>query len=260
MQNQIQQFESKEFGKVRVVQKEGQPWFVGKDVAEALGYSNASKAVSTHVDAEDRVSEMIPTAQNGKLVSRTFIINESGLYSLILASKLPTARAFKRWVTSQILPTLRQHGAYIGAETLDRMRGDTEFTEELLTRLSVEHAKVGVLMDYVEVLQPKAQYYDAVLQCDQTIPATLIAKDYAMTTIAFNKLLHALGIQYRIGSAWYLYKEYADKGYTVTKTYYYANKKQASTHTEWTYSGRVFLYRLLAWYGILPAAERAIGA
>ena len=174
--------------------------------------------------------------------------------SLILSSKLPTAKAFKRWVTSTVLPAIRQHGAYITPEALERMQKDSAFAEELLDRLAAEHAKNTALMSYVDKLQPKAQYYDEVLQSESAIPATLIAKDYGMTVIAFNKLLHALGVQYRIGPTWFLYKQYAGRGYTVTKTYF-VGKRKVSVHTAWTMKGRAFLYDLLGWYGIFPHAE-----
>ena len=257
MQSIIQTFENKELGRVRVIQKDGQPWFVGKDVAEALRYGNTKDALAAHVDVEDK--QILQRSENTtfEIPNRGLtIINESGLYSLILSSKLPAAKAFKRWVTSQILPAIRQHGAYITPETLERMREDNDFAEELLHRLAREHAKVGALMDYVDTLQPKARYYDTILQSGQAVPATLIAKDYGLTTVSFNKLLHALGVQYRIGTQWFLYKEYADRGYTLTKTYYYENKTLVSNHTEWTMKGRVFLYNFLAWYGILPLAEQ----
>ena len=244
MQNNIQIFKNEEFGEIRIIHKDGQPWFVGKDVADMLGYSNSSKAVSKHVDEDDRLSEMIPTSQNGKLVSKTHIINESGLYSLILSSKLPTAKTFKRWVTSEVLPTIRQHGAYITDDTLNRMREDNAFTDELLGRLSA--------------LQPKAQYYDTVLQSENGIPTTAIAKDYGMSAVAFNKMLHKFGVQYRIGGCcWFLYSKYQNKGYTVTKTYL-VNDKKISIQTCWTQRGRAFLYDLLKWYGVLPTAETII--
>ena len=103
--NDLQIFNSPKFGEIRTIEKNGEPWFVGKDVAEILGYANASKAVSTHVDDEDKTFIMLDIAdsQNGNLLvgqSKTTIINESGLYSLVLSSKLPTAKKFKRWVTS----------------------------------------------------------------------------------------------------------------------------------------------------------------
>ena len=113
--NELQIFQNSEFGEIRTIEKDGEPWFVGKDVAEILGYANASKAVSTHVDDEDKTFIMLDIAdsQNGNLLvgqSKTTIINESGLYSLVLSSKLPTAKKFKRWVTGEVIPSIRKHG------------------------------------------------------------------------------------------------------------------------------------------------------
>lgn len=102
-----------EFGELRTVKIDEEPWFVGKDIAEALGYSNTSKAIITHVADEDKIIKMLPNSQNGKTVGKTYIINESGLYSLILSSKLPSAKEFKHWVTSEVLPSIRKNGAYI---------------------------------------------------------------------------------------------------------------------------------------------------
>lgn len=111
--NTLQVFENPEFGSIRTVEIGGEPWLVGKDVAVALGYSNPSKAVAIHVDKEDKSFEMMPVsdAQNGNLV-KTALINESGLYSLILSSKLPGTKKFKRWVTSEVLPSIRKTGSY----------------------------------------------------------------------------------------------------------------------------------------------------
>ena len=102
-----------EFGELRTVKIDGEPWFVGKDVAAALGYNNTSKAIITHVADEDKIIKMLPNSQNGKTVGKTYIINESGLYSLILSSKLPSAKEFKHWVTAEVLPSIRKNGAYI---------------------------------------------------------------------------------------------------------------------------------------------------
>lgn len=111
--NDLKVFENEEFGSVRTTTFEDEPWFVGKDVAAALGYANPTRAVIMHVDEEDKRIEGIPReAQNGLLVTRIALINESGLYSLILSSKLPNAKRFKRWVTSEVLPTLRKTGSY----------------------------------------------------------------------------------------------------------------------------------------------------
>ena len=108
-----------EFGNLRTLTIDGEPWFVGKDVAEALGYSNSSKAIIAHVDDEDKIIKMLPNSQNGKTVGKTYIINESGLYSLILSSKLESAKTFKHWVTAEVLPTIRKTGGYINQDRAD---------------------------------------------------------------------------------------------------------------------------------------------
>ena len=250
MQNNIQMFENEEFGRVRVVQKDGQPWWVLRDVCKALGLTN-SRVVADRLDEDEKGVSLIYTPGGNQSMA---VVNESGLYAVILRSDKPNAREFRKWITSSVLPAIRQSGAYITRETLERMQEDSDFAAELLDRLATEHAKNRTLTDYVDKLQPKAQYYDEVLQSDGAIPATLIAKSYGMTAQAFNKLLHAVEIQYRLGSTWYLYKEYADKGYTITKTYF-VGKRRVSVHTAWTQKGRAFLYDLLAWYGIKPNAE-----
>lgn len=112
-------FNHPEFGDLRTIEIDGEPWFVGKDVAEALGYSNTSKAIITHVADEDKIIKMLPNSQNGKTVGKTYIINESGLYSLILSSKLPSAKEFKHWVTSEVLPSIRKTGGYVNPSQSD---------------------------------------------------------------------------------------------------------------------------------------------
>lgn len=109
---EVQVFNNEEFGEVRSITIDGEPWFVGKDIAVALGYSNSSKAVITHVDEDDKVTKTSSYSQNGNTVGKLTFINESGLYSLILSSKLPNAKKFKKWVTSEVLPALRKYGVY----------------------------------------------------------------------------------------------------------------------------------------------------
>ena len=281
--NQMQIFEHKDFGKIRTVSIDGEPWFVGKDVANVLGYSNASKAVSAHVDGEDRKMHMIPTAQNGKLVSKTYLINESGLYSLILSSKLQQAKAFKRWVTSEVLPTIRKYGAYITSNTLEDIIRNPEFTASLIqklveerdknTRLEEQNAELEEQYEELESLNaeledicleleseneelaPKANYCDVILQCHSVVCVSQIAKDYGMSAVAFNKLLHRLGIQYKMRGTWLLYQKYAKQGYTQSHTYEVSDYI-CELHTYWTQKGRLFLYETLRENGILPMIER----
>ena len=133
--NELKIFEHPDFGKIRTVTIDDEPYLVGRDVAEVLGYSNPSKAVIAHVDDEDKRFEMLPIAdsQNGNLI-KTAIINESGLYSLILGSKLPSAKKFKRWVTSEVLPSIRKHGAYMTDETIEQVLSDPDTIIRLTTQ------------------------------------------------------------------------------------------------------------------------------
>ena len=135
----LQVFNNPEFGKVRVVTIDKEPWFVGKDVAVALGYSNASKAVMVHVDLEDKHKEMLRAdSQNGNVVTETTVINESGVYALIFGSKLPTAKKFKHWVTSEVLPDIRKHGLYAKQSVIDMMLNDPDSCITLLTEYKKE--------------------------------------------------------------------------------------------------------------------------
>ena len=160
MKNELKVFENEEFGKVRTVVINDEPWFVGKDVAVALGYSNASKAVIKHVDQEDKHTEMLRAdSQNGNVVTKTTLINESGLYSLILSSKLPKAKEFKRWVTSEVLPSIRKHDAYLTPEKIEEVLLNPDTIIKLATELKEEREKV-------KVLTPKAEFYDTVTGAD----------------------------------------------------------------------------------------------
>ena len=217
--NELKIFENEDFGQIRAIEKDGEPWFVGKDVAEILGYANASKAVLTHVDAEDKTFVMLDIAdsQNRNAPvgqSKTAFINESGLYSLILSSKLPTAKKFKRWVTSEVLPSIRKHGMYAMPDTVEKMIADPDTAIRLLTTLKEEQNKRKVLEDenaqqkqLIAEFNPKASYYDVVLQTADVLSSTQIAKDYGKSAKWLNKLLHELGVQFKQGKTWLLYQK-----------------------------------------------------
>lgn len=264
--NELKVFENSEFGKVRTIDIESNIWFVGKDVAEILGYINASKAVSTHVDNDDKQFLMVDIAdsQNGNVPvgqSKTAFINESGLYSLILSSKLPAAKKFKRWVTNEVLPSIRKHGLY----ATDELLANPDIAIAAFTALKEERERnkalktqVAVKDQVIQELQPKATYYDLVLNCKDLLSTTKIAKDYGKSAVWLNNLLHELGIQFKRSDIWLLYQKYADKGYTSTKTHTY-NKDDgtygAKVHTYWTQKGRLFIYSLLKDNGYLPLIE-----
>ena len=277
--NELKIFENEEFGQIRAIEKDGEPWFVGKDVAEALGYGDGNvkskaltNAVNDHVDDEDKTLlsyNEFKGYQNGDLKNIShygaYVINESGLYSLILSSKLPTAKKFKRWVTSEVLPSIRKHGMYAMPDTVEKMIADPDTAIRLLTTLKEEQNKRKVLEDenaqqkqLIAEFNPKASYYDVVLQTADVLSSTQIAKDYGKSAKWLNKLLHELGVQFKQGKTWLLYQKYAEQGYTKSKTDVYSGKdgKQHSRiHTYWTQKGRLFIYDLLKSQGILPFVE-----
>ena len=166
--NELQIFKNEELGEVRVITVEDEPWFVGKDVAEVLGYSNISDALSTHVDEDDK--RLIQKSENAtfQIPNRGMtVINESGLYSLVLSSKLPTAKTFKRWITGEVLPSIRKHGAYMTPETLEAAILNPDTMIQLCTALKEEQDKRKVLevanatltVDN-QIMKPKADYFD----------------------------------------------------------------------------------------------------
>ena len=253
--NNLQAFNFEE-QEVRTLTVNNEPYFVGKDIAEILGYSNASKAVMNHVDLEDKKFEMIAHSQNGNVSeTKTAIINESGLYSLILKSKLPTAKKFKRWVTSEVLPTIRKHGMYATENTLEQMLNDPDTAIRLLETIKVEREQRLIAEQRVNELQPKATYYDLILQNKTLLSVTQIAKDYGMSATALNKILSDFGIQFKQGGTWLLYQKHADKGYTQSTTHI-IDDERSSLLTKWTQKGRLFIYETLKDNGILPLIEK----
>ena len=175
--NEIKVFKNSEFGTLRGVEIDGESWLVGKDVAERLGYSNASKAVMVHVDDEDKRFEMLPVSdsQIGNLV-KTALINESGLYSLVLGSKLPNAKKFKRWVTSEVLPAIRKHGGYLTAEKVEEALLNPDVLIRLATELKDEREARRALESKVAEDAPKVLFAKAVEQAENSILVGDLAK------------------------------------------------------------------------------------
>ena len=254
--NEIQTLENEQFGSIRTILIDGEPWFVGKDIAEKLGYSRTRNAISLHVDDEDKTPALI---QGGCSTGEqsTIIINESGLYSLILSSKLPSAKDFKRWVTKEVLPSIRKHGAYFTDDTLDRVMENSSEAETLFKKLKKEKLKNRELEETVAALGEKADYYDEVLQSEKLIPMTVIAKDYGMSATRLNGILNAFRIQYKLGATWCLYAPYQNKGLTKTKTIPVPNSETGKTFIimYWTEKGRAFLYDFLKEQNIFPHSE-----
>ncbi len=254
--NELKVFENSEFGSIRTVNIDNEPYFVGKDVAQVLGYSNGSRDINRHVDAEDRLNYQNGTFESPRGMT---VINESGLYSLILSSKLPNAKRFKRWVTSEVLPSVRQTGAYMTPETIERVLCNPDTVINLAQQLKSLQLEVARKNQLIGELQPKANYVDIILDNKGLVTITQIAKDYGMSGAAMNKILNRFGVQFKQSGQWLLYSRYHDLGYTHSKTINITRSDGRSDvvlETKWTQKGRLFIYELLKDNEILPVIEQ----
>ena len=236
MKNQI--FKNEEFGQIRTCTMDGETYFVGKDVALALGYKNTMDALMRHVDEEDKQTSGFTMGSHRYSMT---VVNESGLYSLILSSKLDSARRFKRWVTSEILPAIRKNGHY----ELEQRTRKLENRNTLLEEISAQQ-------------KPLTDYARYILSSTQTVTITQIAQDYGFTAVRFNELLKHLHIQHKVGGQWILYAPHIGKGYVQSFSSYFVQpdgEVQVKLHTRWTQSGRHFLYEELKRAAVLPLIE-----
>ena len=223
MKANIQIFTSDIFGEIRTCQVNNQIMFVGKDVATALGYANTRDALSKHVDAEDKGTVAI---RDTAYETRVTLINESGLYSLILSSKLPQAKAFKRWVTSEVLPQIRQTGGYIPTKDAN---GRQLSEEEILDRADAIVCRTLCMLN---------------ADAEDTLTATQVAKTFNMKVYDFNAVLRDMGIQYRRYGRWNISDDLADRGLTSLRahlSYSLKGKKKVKVYMTWTLEGLRFL-------------------
>lgn len=236
---------------VRAMNQAGEPWFVAADVCKALEIGDTHKAMD-RLDDDEKGRSSIPTPGGNQEMS---IVNEPGLYSLVLGSRKKEAKAFKRWVTHDIIPTIRKHGAYMTDETLKRAITEPEFLRDLADQLIEEKNKRLALEAEKTVMLPKADYYDKYMESPDLINTGVIAQNYGMSAAKFNKMLERMGIQYRSGTMWILKKEYIDKGYMQSATYQ-REDGEIRNWNKWTPSGQKFLYDFLKGHEIIPVAER----
>lgn len=270
MMSDIQVFNNPIFGNVRTVEIDGEAWLVGKDVAEILGYSEPRSAVSKKVDPEDRGVAKMETPSG---IQEMTIINESGFYTLVLGSKLPYAKKFKHWITSEVIPSIRKNGGYIAGQ--ENMSDEELLEKAVLVAqrkiaerdliIAEQQKRVGELetavqeMDgVIQNMAPKVDYADRILSSTDCMLVTQIAQDYGMSAKTFNGVLKNAGIQRKVGDQWILYAEYQGKGYTKTRTneFQHGDKVGTRLSTVWTQKGRMFLYTKLKDIGILPKEEQ----
>lgn len=233
--NEVQIFDNKEFGQVRTVTIDGEPWFVGKDVAKILGYSNTRKALVDHVDEEDKTDGVTIRDSIGR-EQNPVCINESGLYSLILSSKMPNAKKFKHWVTCEVLPAIRKHGIYATDNVIDNILNNPDFGIQLLTKLKEERAA------RVEVERRNA----ILMHVNKTYTVTEIAKELGLkSAIQLNKILVEKKIQYQVNGTWVMYSKYSDLGYEEIKQEV-LDSGRVIYHRRITQMGREFILKLFA--------------
>ena len=194
MENKMQVFQNEEFGKIRTILIDHQPWFIGTEIAAALGYANPRKAMADHVDAEDRNTVTIRDGIKGN--PNKTIINESGLYSLILSSKLEGAKRFKRWVTAEVLPSIRKHGAYMTDSLLEQTANNADVAAQVAKALYEERSLNKKLAGQLALTEaqlttalPKAAYYDALVACPNCTGIRLTAKELGVPQSMFTAYL-----------------------------------------------------------------------
>lgn len=287
----LQAFNNKQFGELRVLQNEKETWIIAKDVCNALGLKNVSQALSS-VDDDDKssinpniinydiglsnvfnkntigfdIKTVIPESRNGG--KKLLLINESGFYTLVLRSNMPQAKQFRKWVTSEVLPSIRKHGGYLTPEKLEEVLLSPDTIMKLAQNLKAEQERrieaenraasleedVAYQAKELKEAGPKVEYYEQVMNSKSLINTTIIAKDLGMSATKLNKILHQLGVIYKIGGTWVLYSQYDNKGYTgsVTKT---VSDRHGVVHTIvhnlWTQKGRKFIYDFLAYHQVI---------
>ena len=279
MENAIQSFTNTEFGELEILQEGDKFWFPASKCATLLGYTNPRKAIIDHCRGDgvtNRYGVSQTTNQHGvttNQVNEMKYITEGNLYRLICRSKLPAALAFETWVFDEVLPAIRQNGVYQLKGQMEDLKNSLSESAKILATLSdnliseQEHRIklednnrqlteiTQSLRATVEITQPKAAYYDLILENPDAVPVTLIAKDYGYSAVKFNALLHEYKIQFAVGGTWELYQEYADLGYTHNNVHY-TKTGHNKVHMCWTQKGRLFLYDFLKKEGILPKIEQ----
>ena len=246
-----QVYEHEQFGKIRVIGDAENPRFCLSDACKMLGIGNPS-------DVKKRLDKgvvSIETLQTAGGMQKITFVNEDGLYDLILESRKPEARKMRKWITAEVVPSIRKHGVYMTVEAAEKILFNPDFIIGLAKQVKDAQAERDAALAQVAELKPKADYCERILQSTEALPVTVIAKDYGMNAVDFNRLLHKLEIQYKVGKTWVLRQIYAGLGYMKTVT---TELKGGLTVTMsyWTQKGRMFLYNVLKKANILPLIER----
>ena len=258
--NEIKVFDNPQFGKVRTAGTSENPLFCLPDVCKALGLnaSHVRERLEDGVVSTDTITDNLGRAQVANFV------NEDGLYDVILDSRKPEAKVFRKWVTSEVLPSIRKTGQYSAnipqtfSQALMLAARQQEEIERQKAALAQQGEEIVKLSNEVMTMKPKATYYDLILNNPSTVTITQIAQDYGMSAKKFNQILCDFRIQHKVNKQWILYADNINKGYVQSKptNIPLANGTEKVVYnTEWTQKGRIFLYEKLKQAGVLPMIE-----
>lgn len=235
-----------------IIDDKGTPKFLLRDVCKILGLGQVAGVTRRLHD--DVIWNHPIQDRLGRTQLATFV-NEDGLYDVILDSRKPEAKKFRKWITSEVLPSIRKHGAYMTPETIEQALLNPDTLIKLATNLKEEQEKRKLLETENKELKPKATYHDLVLQSETLLSTTQVAKDLGLGAPTLNKKLHELGVQYKKGHRWFLYHQYQNKGYTQSKTHV-ISADESKDHMYWTQKGKKFIFELLEEKeGILPVTK-----
>lgn len=253
VETSITVFDSERFGSIRAVTIDDEPWFVGKDVAQVLGYANPNESISEHVDAEDKLNSKSLSSFELNLGQRGgWLINEAGLYSLVLSSKLPSAKQFKRWVTSEVLPSLRKTGGYVANDELfiDTYMPFADESTKALFRLQLQttrelNSKVKEQKALLAEAEPKVEYYDRLIDQGDTLSIRDTAKSVGLTERTLIYFLQEKNMLYRDNK--HRLRPYAAHcpKHFVLKEFINEKNGYASVQTRVTVEGREKIMKLL---------------
>ena len=262
--NELQIFNNPEFGSVRTITKDNEPMFCLGDLCRALDLT--AKGVKQRLS--DEVISNYPIEDALGRMQNTLFVNEDGLYDVILESRKESAKKFRKWVTSEVLPSIRKNGGYIANQ--EQMTPEQIVANALIvaqniighTDRQIEELETSVqqMDSVISEMTPKVDYADRILSSTDCMTVTQIAQDYGVSAQRFNKILHSAGIQRKVGDQWILYAEYQGKGYVRNKTCEY-RKSNGETGTKlltvWTQKGRMLIYEKLKQIGVFPEMENA---
>ncbi|MGG4142981.1 phage antirepressor KilAC domain-containing protein [Paenibacillus algorifonticola] len=254
--NQLFNYEGVNIG---CLTREEESWFVGKDVCEVLDIKNTSQALSGLDDDE----KLLYTLHIGGQQRNVMLVSLSGLYSLVFKSSKPNAKAFRRWVTHEVLPSIDKTGRYEVApapsyQIEDPIARAERWIEEEKARVALQLETEQQALILAEQA-PKVSYYDEILRSTNTMVVTLIAKDYGLKGEELNAILKEAGVQHKVGGQWVLRQAYVREGYARSDTGINRNTGYVFTNTRWTQKGRLFIHELLTKRGISPGGEPRLG-